>query len=131
MSTSSFALGQRWISDTEAELGLGIISDISNRRVAISFPAAAERRLYAAENAPISRVRYQPGDSIRNTDGESIIVEKVEELSGYLIYLGNTESGKDVALPEIELDSFVQFSTPASAIILRTNRQALTLLLAL
>lgn len=114
--SSLFALGQRWISDTEADLGLGIISDVSNRRVTISFPASADSRVYAADNAPISRVRYQPGDTIRDSDGNKIQVEEVVEANGYLTYIGrdieNGELTESIRLPEIELDSFVLFSTP-------------------
>ena len=66
MSIPSFILGQRWISNTESELGLGIVVEVASRRVEISFPAAGERRTYAMENAPISRVQYEAGQQIQN-----------------------------------------------------------------
>ncbi|MCV6625628.1 MAG: hypothetical protein OIF38_05995, partial [Cellvibrionaceae bacterium] len=56
LSHQSFCPGQRWVSNTEAELGLGIIVDADERIVEISFPAAGERRQYALNNAPLSRV---------------------------------------------------------------------------
>ncbi len=114
--SSLFALGQRWISDTEADLGLGIISEVDNRCVTISFPAAAESRVYAMDTAPISRVRYQLGDTVRNSDGGKILVDSIEEDRGYLTYTGfdldSIDTTKKIRLPEIELDSFVLFSTP-------------------
>ena len=48
--------GQRWVSHTEQDLGLGIIREISGRLITIDFPAAEEQRTYARDNAPISRI---------------------------------------------------------------------------
>ena len=60
-----FTVGQRWVSQSEPKLGLGIITEFENRRVTISFPASSEVRTYASENAPISRVMYKSGDEIK------------------------------------------------------------------
>lgn len=113
MSLQEFEMGQRWISDTEAELGLGLVLDVADRLVTLSFPAAGERRTYSINNAPITRVRYQKGDSIRSADGLKLQVTRVEDLDGILIYHGLDNQGRERLLEEIELDSFVQFSTPA------------------
>ncbi|WNO09765.1 RNA polymerase-associated protein RapA [Teredinibacter sp. KSP-S5-2] len=116
MSATQFFVGQRWISDTEASLGLGIIAEIANRRVTISFPAAAETRVYAADNAPLSRVRFQVGDTIRTHDGEQVCVSDIQEHNHCYIYFGESlsgeEKGNEVVVPELELDSFVSFSAP-------------------
>ena len=53
----SFAPGQRWVSNTESELGLGVVISASHRRVELRFPAAGENRVYAVDNAPLSRVQ--------------------------------------------------------------------------
>ena len=42
-----FTLGQRWISDTESELGLGAVVAIDARMVTLLFPATGENRLYS------------------------------------------------------------------------------------
>ena len=112
MVKTSFVAGQRWISDTEASLGLGIVLEIANRRVTLSFPAAAEQRTYAMDNAPISRVTYQVGDFVTSMDGLRFKVTEVFENRGCLLYRGYDEDEQLVTLPELELDSFVQFSTP-------------------
>lgn len=112
MTEQQFRLGQRWISNTEPELGLGIITDNENRRVTISFPAAGERRTYALDNAPISRVQYQIGDEIKHVDGAIVTVTQVVEDQGYVVYTGVDKHGADLNIPELELDSFVQFSRP-------------------
>ncbi|WP_440310391.1 hypothetical protein, partial [Klebsiella pneumoniae] len=33
-----YAIGQRWLSDTETELGLGVLIDVDERSVSILFP---------------------------------------------------------------------------------------------
>ncbi len=112
MPASSFQPGQRWVSNTESELGLGIVLEVANRRVHISFPAAGEKRTYAADIAPLSRVRYEVEQQVSNLDGRSMIITEVEEHNGCLIYLGTDENDEIMVLPELELDSFVQFSKP-------------------
>lgn len=112
MPASSFQPGQRWVSNTESELGLGIVLSVANRRVEMSFPAAGEKRTYALDIAPLSRVRYEVGQQISNIEGVTLLVTEVEEHNGCLIYLGTDENDQIVVLPELELDSFVQFSKP-------------------
>ncbi len=112
MSSPVFVPGQRWISNTESELGLGIVVELANRRVEISFPASGERRTYAVDNAPISRVQYEVGQQIQNEQGELITVSDVMENQGCIIYNGVDEQGETVILPEIDLNSFIQFSKP-------------------
>lgn len=112
VSNTQFVIGQRWISESEAELGLGIVLDLVNRRLTLSFPAAGERRTYAVDNAPISRVVYQVGEKVRHQDGTAIKITRVVEQQGCLLYFGLTKDNEELAIPEFELDSFVQFSTP-------------------
>ena len=108
----SFVIGQRWISESEADLGLGIVLDVANRRLTLSFPAAGERRTYAIDNAPVSRVKYEVGDKVRHQDGTKIQIARIVEQAGCLMYVGLTKENEELAIPEFELDSFVQFSTP-------------------
>lgn len=107
-----FVIGQRWISESEADLGLGIVLDVSNRRLTLSFPAAGERRTYAMDNAPVSRVKYELGEKVRHQDGTRITITEIVEQAGCLMYVGHTKEGDELSIPEFELDSFVQFSTP-------------------
>ncbi|MGD1983897.1 MAG: hypothetical protein PVF93_08325, partial [Chromatiaceae bacterium] len=48
----SFVVGQRWLSEAEPELGLGIVVDSDRRQVAVDFPAAGTQRRYATTTAP-------------------------------------------------------------------------------
>ncbi len=112
MTLPTYAPGQRWISNTESELGLGIIVEYANRRITLSFPATGESRTYAENNAPISRVQYHQGEQVTSLKGDIITVTNVLEHNGCLIYSGNDANGNHVILPELELDCCVHFNTP-------------------
>ncbi len=112
MPASSIKPGQRWVSNTESELGLGIVVEVAHRRVTMSYPAADEKRVYAIDNAPLSRVRYEVGQKISNNEGHQLLINEVAEHNDCLIYLGSDENDQVMVVPETELNSFVQFSLP-------------------
>ncbi len=107
-----FAIGQRWASHTESQLGLGIITETDGRRIVISFPAVGEERTYAANNAPLSRIKYGVGDQVSNMDEENFTITEVLEHNGLLIYRANDDAGSEHQFPELELNCFVQFTSP-------------------
>ncbi|OON39972.1 RNA polymerase-binding ATPase [Izhakiella australiensis] len=109
-----FTLGQRWISDTESELGLGTVVAIDTRMITLLFPATGESRLYAKNDSPVTRVMFNPGDTITSHEGWQLEVEEVTEENGVLTYLGTrTDSGEQqVALREVMLDSKLVFNKP-------------------
>lgn len=111
MDTSEFVIGQRWVSHSDTALGLGIVTDISGRRVTLGFPAADEERTYAIDNAPLSRIIFQPGEQIETFDGQGYIVRAVEDRGGVLIYHG--DDGSDLQeISEVKLAGSVNFSAP-------------------
>ena len=57
-------------------------------------------------------MHYEIGQQVKNTDGQLMTITEVEEHNGCLIYLGDDEDGQILVLPELDLDSFVQFSNP-------------------
>ena len=79
--------GQRWVSDTEPELGLGIILKAEFGRVEVLFPAASETRQYALQSAPLRRVKFADGDKIKTHAGEEFAVTAVETRAGLLVYI--------------------------------------------
>ncbi|HBV39292.1 MAG TPA: RNA polymerase-associated protein RapA [Erwinia sp.] len=109
-----FTLGQRWISDTESELGLGTIVAVDARMVTLLFPAIGENRLYAKNDSPITRVIFNPGDTITSHEGWQLEVAEVVTENGLVSYIGTRldteESG--VMLREVMLDSKLVFSKP-------------------
>jgi len=108
----NIVIGQRWVSHTESNLGLGIITEVSGRIVTVSFPAIAETRNYARDNAPLSRIRYAVGDTVSNMDEEDFTVVQILEEKGLLGYLCHNNQQQEVLLPELDLNCFVQLSTP-------------------
>ncbi|WP_272667040.1 RNA polymerase-associated protein RapA [Providencia sp. PROV167] len=109
-----FTLGQRWISDTESELGLGAVVAIDARMVTLLFPASGENRLYSRSDAPITRVMFNEGDTITSHEGWQLQVESIEEDKGLLTYIGTRldTQEKDVSLREVFLDSKLTFNKP-------------------
>ena len=99
--------GQRWLSDSETELGLGIIYEVSAGRVKVYFPAASEFRLYALKTAPLRRVQFAVGDRVRLQDGSEIAVSEVTEEGGLLVYHADKR-----AFAEAELSDAMSVSTP-------------------
>ena len=109
-----FTLGQRWISDTESELGLGTVVAIDTRMITMMFPATGENRLYARNDAPVTRVIFNPGDTITNHEGWQMSVDEVRNDNELMTYIGTRldteESG--VVMREVMLDSKLVFSKP-------------------
>ncbi|MEN2752400.1 RNA polymerase-associated protein RapA [Psychrobacter sp. FBL11] len=86
LHSTEFAVGQRHLSDTESELGLGVVIDVDDRCVHILFPQSEETRVYAKNSAPLSRVVFKVGDSISDQQGNSYTVTAVDEVMGVLKY---------------------------------------------
>ncbi len=107
-----FVKGQRFISQTEQELGLGRVEEINHRMVKIFFEAANESRIYAKDNAPISRIVFDVGDKIPAKDGWTLMVEKQQPLNGLIIYQGINDKGEDVLLPETEIANTIKLDRP-------------------
>ncbi|BBG87962.1 RNA polymerase-associated protein RapA [Aeromonas caviae] len=108
-----FALGQRWISDTETDLGLGTVVAVEGRMVTLLFPATGENRMYAKEEAPVTRVSFNMGDQIASHEDWTMTVDEVQEKDGLLIYVGvRTDNGEQVALKEVFLNNFIKFNKP-------------------
>lgn len=110
----TFALGQRWISDTESDLGLGTVVALDARTVTLMFAASEENRVYARNDAPVTRVTFNPGDVVDSQQGWSLRIEKVVEEQSLLTYIGTREDNddKDVELREIMLSNQIRFNKP-------------------
>jgi len=85
---SVFIPGQRWISESEPELGLATIMQVTSDRVQVEFKTAGETRTYALDHAPLQRVRFRIGDKVRTQQDQEFIVQEVSEQQGLLIYVG-------------------------------------------
>ncbi|MEI8387931.1 MAG: RNA polymerase-associated protein RapA [Verrucomicrobiota bacterium] len=100
--------GQRWISESEPELGVGVVMDTAPGRVSLFFRAGGTVRQYATASAPIQRVEFRAGDTIKTHTGEQVLVESVESgADGMFVYCGG---GREV--PETDLSDTLSFSKP-------------------
>ena len=107
-----YRIGQRWVSHADAQLGLGVVVDVEARRVTLSVPAVGEERTYASDNAPLTRLRFKEGDHISTIDDVELIVTDVTEQHDLLMYTGTDHHDETVTVSELELDAFVQLTTP-------------------
>ncbi|PID43931.1 MAG: RNA polymerase-associated protein RapA [Gammaproteobacteria bacterium] len=107
-----FVVGQRWISQTEPRLGLGMLIEIDTRHIALSFPAAEETRTYAKQSAPLVRVHYQQGDVVNTREVEHVTLTEVHEHNGIIHYRGFDARHEMVQFTEMDLDSSVLLSSP-------------------
>lgn len=108
----TYRIGQRWISNTETQLGLGIIIDLNGRQVSVSFPAADEERIYSTDSAPLSRIIYKVGEEVTTANQQKIQITQVEERQGLLFYTGEDEAGNELQISELSLDCFIKLNTP-------------------
>lgn len=113
-ATSLFTptIGQRWISDTETELGLGVMVEVDGRSLTVLFPKSEETRVYARNNAPLSRIRFSVGDTIQDIDGNQWKVLQAEEARGLLRYSVSNEKGEKSELNETRLAADIHLSRP-------------------
>ncbi len=106
----SFAIGQRWISETENNLGLGMITALDFRSVTLHFPATDETRIYAVAQAPLTRIVLNKGEQLHHQTGWQGEVLDVQEMNGLLFYLVKNAQGEEIIVNEKELSPIISFS---------------------
>jgi len=107
-----FRVGQRWINDAELQLGLGTVLDVEQRRVTLLFEAVDQKRTYAGQTAPLTRITFYEGDTVQTRDGVDIRVESIREEGGTLTYCGRDDGGAYHEIEEALLHYRVQLSRP-------------------
>ena len=108
-----FAIGQRWLSDTESELGLGVLVDVDERTISILFPKSDETRVYARANAPLSRIVFKVGDWFSDQDGLEWQVESLEDVQGVMRYHAVCPQGEQrKSMNETRLGANIQLARP-------------------
>ena len=101
-------IGQRWLVDTDASLGLGMIIECEGRRLTLEFPATGDVRQYSRQNAPLTRAIFSEGDTIETTDGENHNVSRVESINDLLIYINSHGD----PIPESQLAATIRLNHP-------------------
>jgi ATP-dependent helicase HepA len=105
--------GQRWISETEPELGLGLVAEVSARTVQVFYQAANEMRHYAINNAPLKRVRFAAGDTVESREGVQRTVETIVEDNGLISYVATDGT----TLNEADLCDTSSFDRPEARLL--------------
>ena len=109
---SEFVVGQRWISDTETDLGLGVVTNVEIRRVSILFPASEQTRVYAIDQAPLTRVMFFEGDKVESEQGQHYTIKKLEQQAGLITYHCVQDDGKHYLLDEGKLSHSTRLNKP-------------------
>jgi ATP-dependent helicase HepA len=99
--------GQRYMSETEPELGLGLVSDIADKQLTVLFRAADTQRTYGLKTAPLKRVLFQVGDKVKSREGVEFSVESFDEVDGLVVYTGDGQ-----ILEESNLEDNLSFNHP-------------------
>lgn len=108
----AFVPGQRWLSDTEPDLGLGLVTDVDFRTVSIDFKAVDETRRYARQQAPLTRLVLKPGDKVTVADTELEVLDLMETPAGLIIYETSDSQGQRHPLPESLLPDSLSMNRP-------------------
>lgn len=99
---------QRWTSEGEPELGVGIVTESSKGRVQMYFSVTGETRQYAEENAPLRRVIFKPGDTIMDTDKRPMLIERVQQNGDLFMYLGQGRVLSEANLGDVSVKHGVE-----------------------
>jgi ATP-dependent helicase HepA len=100
------------MSEAEPELGLATVVHTGSGRVRVEFESAGEARTYAAEQAPLKRVRFRAGDKVRTREDQEFLVKEVIEQQGLLIYVGENQR-----LPEAQLSDRLSLRGPQERLV--------------
>lgn len=108
-----FYPGQRWVNQAELQLGMGTVLTVEHRTITLLFEASGHQRTYARDSAPLNRVRFPPGDTIRNQAGKEMRVQSVEETdNGLLVYTCLDSNSSMVLMPETDIDFNIPLHGP-------------------
>ena len=109
-----FLSGQRWYSQGEPELGLGIVLEIESKRLKVLFPLSKEERIYSTSTHPLKRFKLVAGDSIEHQELGTITIDEVFENNSILFY----KSGENV-IPEMELPAKIDLNGPLDRLLVK------------
>lgn len=107
----SFALGQRWLSESENNLGLGVVTDFNSRTVTLHFPASDETRIYSITQVPLTRIQFNKGETLKHKEGWQGKITDVQSMKGLNFYLVENPQGEQVVMQESEISPLISFSS--------------------
>lgn len=115
---SSYFPGQRWLSETETEYGIGTILTVEDRCVTVLYRTVMETRVYAKHSAPLTRVRFEAGDSITTNSGLCLHIDKIiTNEHGVITYVGRDQNGTLGEVNEVDIDHHLAIHGPAGRLL--------------
>jgi ATP-dependent helicase HepA len=94
-----FAIGQKWTSRNEPELGIGQIIKSDFRTITLLFPISGEQRIYNSKGEPpLIRYMLKIGEKASSIKGVSFFVEEIFEEDGILYYQNKGKSISEASL---------------------------------
>ncbi|SDY33097.1 ATP-dependent helicase HepA [Allochromatium warmingii] len=112
-----FVPGQRWLSETQTELGLGLVEAVEGRQVRLRYPATGETRLYARDSAPLARLILGRGEHLRDRAGHAWRVLEVRTEHGLQCYQVTDTAGHIQWLAEADLDDRLTYNRPGQRLL--------------
>ncbi|OOF36223.1 RNA polymerase-associated protein RapA [Rodentibacter heidelbergensis] len=106
-----FALGQRWLSGSENNLGLGTVTAFDSRTVTLHFPASDETRIYAIAQAPLTRIQFNKGEALKHKEGWQGKVVDIQTMNGLNFYLVENPQGSQIIVQENDISPLISFSS--------------------
>ena len=100
------------VAPSEPQLGLGVVTECSGRRITILFPKADETRTYSTDTSAVLRYSVKIGDILTTAGGKEYEVSGMEEREGLFYY--QTTEGDEIS--EIQLSVDLKHSDPLSGL---------------
>lgn len=94
-------------------MGLGTVTTVKPGRVSLVFFKTEETVTYATGQAPLRRVIFEIGDSVRGEEQRPFLIEGVREEDGLLYYRGTD----DIDLCETDLAAALSFDKPEARLL--------------
>ncbi|MFV1983766.1 MAG: RNA polymerase-associated protein RapA [Thiohalomonadales bacterium] len=101
---NNFVIGQRWISETESDLGLGTIIEVEQRTVTVNFSSCDETRTYALANPPLARIIFKKDDEIQDLEQRDLIIRELKITDEKYQYLVEDETGNQIWIEESQIN---------------------------
>ncbi|OOF39500.1 RNA polymerase-binding ATPase [Rodentibacter rarus] len=108
---TSFVLGQRWLSGSENNLGLGTVTAFDTRTVTLHFPASDETRIYAIAQAPLTRIQFNKGETLNHKNGWQGKIVDIQTIKGLNFYLVENPQGEHIIVQESDISPLISFSS--------------------
>ena len=94
-------VGQRCVSEREPELGVALVARKEPGRIAVTFPATQEQRLYALGTPVLKRVQFLAGETVATREGKAFAIEEVVDEGGLLTYVGAGQRVREDAISDV------------------------------